>query len=374
MAVDLYQTVDRTKVDALPFIKGTHAFGYVDTNYQNRIGMIYEIDATDCKKLKALFRGKEERVITKGDRVFVLSGCKIPQFKIKEFCRGVGAVMVSEIEDATVFVGNDRVFHDHDSYEADPLNSLSMIMDFIYSKAAGDIAEVGEIDEVTLQYFPNKVDIREARYTKLMAARNGNLVTNTTRQMYGMTPFTARVTYEILSRKVVTINEECLMKQLPAAAVLNKNLCDQVMKMMASADEENHKVAHEILANSDYSDSLLYLYRIAKQDYRQIAGSRYKNVRLFVAETNIARLYNLSEEDFMKELMSKDKLTKEAVEELMPVIADGIQGILKNNKSSVFNIKLELRPELAAILGDHEYNTELGLLPLNSDKKDEEDD
>lgn len=372
MAVDLFQTVDRAKVDVLPFIRGTFPFGYIEKDI-NRLGIVYEIDATDCKKMRSLFKGKQEKIIGKGDRVFVLSGCKIPQFKIKEFCRGVGAVMVNDIESATVFVGNDRIYQDADSsiYSSGELNSLSMIIDTTWYTAKGadatiDLAE----DDVLAQYYPDG-KIKTIRYTKLLAARKNGPTTGSVRQMYCVTPYAAKVVYEILSRNVVTINEECLMKQLPPAAVLDKTLCDQVLKMMYSGDEENHKVAHEILANSDYSNSELYLYRIAKEKYSQISSSRYKNVRLFVEESQISRLYCLDEEDFLKELMSKNKLTKEAVEVLMPVIADGIENVLKQNKSSVFNIKLELRPELAAILGDHSYNTELGLLPLNQ-KQDED--
>lgn len=363
MAVDLFAKIDRSKVESLPFLKGNFPFGYVDTAYINRLGIAYEIGADDFRKMQSLFNGKQEKTIVKGDRVFVLSGCKIPQFKIKEFCRGIGAIMVNDIEDATIFVGNNRVHQSHQTYEAEPLNSLAMILDCSYLESDGPGNLL--LDEVTKDYYPDPTQIKYGRFTKLSSSRAQDCHTSSVRHMYCITPYTGRVVHAILSKGIVTINEDCLLKQLPAPVVLDKHLCDQVMRMMASTDEENHKVAHEILANCDYSNSELYLYKLAKFRYSQLSRSRYKNVRLFIKESDIVRLYGLDEEDFLKELMEKNKLTKEAVEELMPIIAKTIDDTLKANRSSVFNIKLELRPELAAVLGDHNYNTELGLLPLN---------
>lgn len=376
MAVDLFAAIDRSKVDVLPFLKGHVAFGYVDSSIHSRLGIVYEIGVDDCRKITKLFNGKEDKKIMKGDRVFVLSGCKVPQFKIKEFCRGIGAVMVSEIEDATIFVGNNRIYQEHEGYGTATIDSLSMIMDMTYGEAYSekgmDDNFTGKIDGVLRQYYPDPVTT--ARFTKYLSATASYVSIGSVRQMFCITPYAARVAYEILSRSIPTITEESLFKQLPTAAVLDKHLCEQTIAMMRSSDEENHKVAHEILANSDYSNSDLYLFKIAKESFFQINSSRYKNVRLFVQESKLSAFYAYSEEGFLKHLMENGKLDKEAIEVLMPVIAADVKATLQRNRSSVFNIKLELRPDLAAILGEHSYDLELGLLPINTKQNDDDDD
>lgn len=368
MAVDLQASIDRTKIDSLPFLGGVYPFGYVNSKYENRLGVVYEIGVDDCRKITSLFKGKQEKILAKGDKVFVLSGCKIPQFKIKDYLRGIGATMVSDIEDATVFVGNSRVFQIHGTYDANPLDSLSMIMEIAYCNATRieeDSSSTITADPVIKDYADG---VNNARFTRLLASRNTNYETGGIRIMHCITPYTARVCYEILSRGVVTINEECLFKQLPTAAVLDKQLFTQVCSMLASPDLANHKLAHEVLANCDYSDSDFFLYQLAKKYYYNISDSRYKNVRLFVTESNLQKYYSYTEVDFLNHLTIKNKLTVEALNLLLPGITSAAYSDVKTNRSSIFKIKLELREDLAALLGDHDYNKEIEPTPLTDEQ------
>ena len=361
MAVDLYQSVDRSKVDSLPFLKGSYPFGYIDSDNKNRLGVIFEIGPDDCKKMRALLKGKQERTIVKGDRVFVLSGCKVPRFKIKEFCRGLGAVMVNDIEDATVFVGNEKVYQEHDVNNCNTLDSRSMIMEMTYINAEDDtdlakFCEL-EVDPVVKDYY--KEPPVKARFTRMLSAYKSGSTIGGARNMLCITPYTARVVYSLLASQIVTINEDCLYKQLPTSSVLDKRLFEQTMAMMNSADEANRKVAHEILANSDHKDADLYLYQIAKKHYHEISSSKFKNIRLFTSESNLYQYYAYSDDEFLNHLTTSKKLSREALDLLLPTITKAAYQSVTNNKSSIFSIKLELRPDLAAILGDHEYNKEI---------------
>lgn len=361
MAVELYASIDRSKVDKLPFFKGTYPFGYVDTNDEMRLGIVYEVDAASAEKLKKLLAGKEDRKLVQGDRVFVLSGCKIPQFKIKEYLRTIGAVMVNNIEDATVFVGNKRVSKKCSDYDYIRMDSTSMIIDTVYSNTDKKELEVDEfkIDPVLNDYFPDLGKLKDVRLNKAACSNNSDAVTGSARYMQCITPYVARLAYEILSRKMITITEESLFNQLPYVAKLDKQLTEQLMMMMSSSDSDNHKTAHEILANSDWKDADLYLYTIAREHYYQLSSSRYKNIRLFREEARMAERSQMNEETFLREQLKQDKLTTEALELLLPLVADRVEQRVNAVNSSIFSIKIELKPEYENILGPHKFNKEV---------------
>lgn len=371
MAVELYASIDRSKVDRLPFCEGTYPFGYVDTNDEARLGIVYEVNAASAEKLKKLLTGKEDKKIAQGDRVFILSGNKIPQFKIKEYLRGIGAIMVNNIEDATMFVGNSRVFKRCSDYDYTKMDSTSMIIDTVYSNTDPKELKLEEFktDPVLLDYFPDLGKLKDVRLNKAAASHFSEAVKGSVRYMTCITPYVARLSYELLSKKMVTITEESLFNQLPSVAKLDKQLTEQLMMMMGSIDEENHKTAHEILANSDWKDADLYLYTIARAHFYQINGSRYKNVRLFREEAGMHDRYTTTEELFLKEQLKENKLTAEALELLLPLVTKRVEDRVSAINSSVFKVKIELKPEYENILGAHQFNKE-----VKPDKNTEEDE
>lgn len=369
MAVELFASIDKSKVDMLPFITGAYPFGYKDSSYTSRLGIVYEISAESAKKIKKILKGKVNKNIEKKDRVFVLSGCKIPQFKIKEFCRGVGAIMVNEIEEATVVVGNDRVAVAHNDYNTSSLNSLSLLLDSNYRDAEKVDFYKFRIDDVLKEYHPDLDKIKNVRFNRAACHNHGDYIVGKDRYMHAMTPYLARAIYEILSRKLPIITEDCLYKQLPSIIKLDKEVYHQIMTMMNSSDEENQKTAHEILANCDYTDSELYLYAIARGYWYQISRSRFKNVKLFREEAKLQRLYKQDEEKYLTRKANENKLTVEMLNLILPTIAEKLKTEIDHITSSIFTLKMELKPEFANILGEHQFNKK-----VKSNKNTEEND
>lgn len=362
MAVELFDSINRSKVDKLPFLKtssggGAYPFGYKDIHNKGRLGIVYEVTAENKEKIKKLLSGKEDRQIQAKDRVFVLSGCKIPQFKIKEYLRGIGAVMVNEIEEATVFVGNNVISQNYGSSHYAYLNSTSMIIGTNYFTADTLDHTDYELDPVLNDYYPDLEELGSVRLNKAAASAHKGQI-GRERFMDCITPYVARVVYEILSRKIITINEDCLFKQLPGVVSLDKELTQSLMSMMESDDEETQKTAHEILANCDWKgkEAELYLYTIARGHYGQISRSRFKNVKLFLAESKLRDYWNTEEEVYLRKKADNDKLTVEMLDLILPLVAKKVESRVDHINSSVFTIKMELKPEFANLLGEHQFN------------------
>ena len=366
MSVDLFPNVNRSKVEKLPFLKGTFPFVYNNHKGKTKLGIVYEVDNANYNKITDLLYGKITKTIGTKDRVFVLSGCKVPQFKIKDYCKKVGAIMTGDVTDATIVVGNNGVSQEMQKYNYDLFGSKTMVFEMDGYTTHSVESEKVEFDLILGDYFPDFDQIKQFLMTKAAAAFvNGTSV----RTGCYITPYAATVLYEILSRKLPTISDDCLMEQLPTAIKLDREVCEQLTAMMASKDEENHKTAHEILANCDYSDSEFYLYTIARQFWSQLGRSRYKNVRLFYKEAKINELAETDEEDYIEKRFENETLTKEELELLIPIIAKSMNDRSTYLRSNLFKIKMELRPEYEKILGEHKFNKELNYKQNTDDEE-----
>lgn len=377
MAVYLYDKVDVEAIKKLPFIMGSFGFAYTDSEAgKTRLGVIHEVDSVNFEKLKNLIAGKEERKIGAKDRVFVLTGCKVPLFKIKEYVRQQKAVMTDDIADATIFVGNSRGTIELTDYTNINLNSLSMFIETPYvtneSSAYPERSDKIEIDPVYEQFFPKERN--EVRFIKSASNKMSEYCDFKRvgwRRMCAVTPYVMHLTYHILSKKIPTISDTCLQNQLPAAAVLDAELCERLMAMYASTDEDNHKLANEVLANCDYSNAELYLYKISRHHFYKISNSRYKNVKLFINSSLLGRFTSMSEDSFIAECVNRGTISKEILDALVPVVLMKLSMMVSNWKSNVYNIKLELRPDFDQLLGEHSYNKTIEI--SKSEKNDNED-
>ena len=371
MAVDLFQDVDRSKVDRLPFIKGTYPFGYITSNYIERLGIIYEVEEADARKLSKVLKGKDDKIIGKKDRVYVLPGCKVPQFKIKDFCKGIGAVFTGKVEDATVVVGNPKMEGEDWSHNsAYYTNSTSLLFYTLYSRTNGWDDDL-EVDDVVKNYYPDSDKIEECRYNMACSySNNENIRGGVPRLMYAVTPYAMKVIYEILSRKVPIITEDQLLEQMPTVTKLDKVMCEELLTML-NAGESDQKTAHEILANCDHKDSKFYLYRIARAHSSQFSRSRFKNIRLFYNEANIQNLAGTGEETFMEEARADGTLNKEILDALLPIVEKQVAHQLKHARSEIFEVKMTLIPEYSSILGE-EHSKIINNVNIDKDDYEEE--
>lgn len=369
MSVDTFLSVERSKIDKLPFLKGTYPLGYLNHKDQLKLGVIYKVDFEDYEKIERLLNGKTEKIIGKKDRVFVLTGCKVPAFKIKDYCKKVGAIVTNDIESATVMVGNGNITYNFDSYAYEVLNPSNLIFNSETYLTDELEDEKVDFDSVLKDYYPHYDKINHFLLTKSAASRVG--LGERRERGYFITPYAAKIVHAVLSKKIVTITDDHLMKQLPPAIKLDKAVCQQLITMMDSSDEENHKTAHEILANCDYSDADLYLYTIARNHWGQLCRSRYKNVKLFVDTAKIKNLAGKMEDTYLQEKLESNSLVKEELDLLLPLVQKRLLARRVYVYSKIFNIKIELKPEYEKIVGEHQFNTLLNKT-TNTDDDDEE--
>src|SRR5688572_12267243 len=105
MNLNIFVPLNLEKISQLKFIEKTVPFMFVETGDGPVIfGAVHLVSSDTVYKLSDMFKGKDDVKINKGDKIYVFPGCKIPQFKIKEGLKELGAKFTSSWEEATIFL------------------------------------------------------------------------------------------------------------------------------------------------------------------------------------------------------------------------------------------------------------------------------
>ena len=103
--------------------------------------------------------------------------------------------------------------------------------------------------------------------------------------------------------------------------LINAEVYDQLTQMFVSTDEDNHIIAMEIMANSNYKQSLLYMHLIFKEHYYKISNCHTKNhvnfksLLAYLGKDNYSLQSSL--DTIVKSLLEKQVLTEEMLNILM---------------------------------------------------------
>lgn len=225
-----------------------------------------------------------------GDKLYFLPGVNIPRVKVKDLILNYNISVVRNIKDANVIFGGN--------------NSEAKMVDtgWFYSLKTEDFKECFEALKPHLdQYDINSIETalefykHEHIFTNWVAI---NEITDNSLECYksyvqnpGAVAMSSRGSkylniiledYEeimdyAVSRKV--FHESGLIDKLNSddAILIDSTVFEQLDNMFQSSDADNHVIAMEIMANSKYKESLLYIHMLFKEHYHKINNSGTKN-------------------------------------------------------------------------------------------------
>lgn len=157
-------------------------------------------------------------------------------------------------------------------------------------------------------------------------------------------------------------DESELLKYLNGsdALAIEENMYESLCEMFDSSDRDNHTMAMEIMANSQFEESILYLGLLFNKYYNRIQDSRTKshvNFKSLLALMEIRSGYfHLSIDEIVERLKKHSKLTKENVDLLLKKLGDNITG---SGNSTYFKVKtITMSEEMLEVLNlNYEYRT-----------------
>ena len=322
---------------------------------------IYEVDADDNEliiKVEPLYcaDGSTDIVTvtdkdytpSKGDKLYFLPGVNIPRVKLKDLSLQHGIKTTRNINDAThIFAGKnikDKITSGAWYYSIQTsavraiLNDPELVMDDYYKENLTQALEFYTEDEIILDYsaagqLRNSELAFVKRYTYNSVSRYSSVYYSVDSDHTDLFP-------DILTMDIY--DESKLLKHINGddAATIDATMFQQISDMFKSSDSDNHILAMEIMANSNYIDSLLYLEMLFKDHAGKMYNCHtrnhvnFKSLLSYLGKSKNNMDTNV--DDIMKSLINKDVLDTDKINVLMEHYSDEIG---RRGNSTFFKVK-----------------------------------
>jgi len=273
----------------------------------------------------------------KGDKLYFLPGVNIPRIKLKDLATKFGIRTVRDVSEANVIFGSSKTKDKITGYSWKYKIPTTLVQLFFETyKNDMDDYQFSKIDNA-LEFYTEEyilTDWSTARtftdndlpqwnsYSQQPQFLSFNASRNTSSEHVHEINKEYIHLYQLIKGREI-IDESCLLDQLNGddAVIIDADMFTQLTTMFNSSDDDNHILAMEILANSKYKESLLYIEMIFKNHSYSIGNCHTKNhvnfksLLSYLGKSN--RYIDTSLDDIMESLISKKVLTKDKVDILL---------------------------------------------------------
>lgn len=292
------------------------------------------LNATNAVTKNNITISPNEYIPKIGDKLYFLPGVNIPRVKLKNLILDYNVTIVKNVKDATAIFGSKHSI------------SKMMTTKWYYSLKTEDFKECYQalkphlddraIDNIdtALEFYTGewvhsdwnsitKICDNDLNVYKTLIINPGIVAESNRTSKY--LEVISEEYYKLLSdlQGKVILSDGSLVDKLNGdqAIVINAEVYDQLTQMFESTDEDNHIIAMEIMANSNYKQSLLYMHLIFKEHYYKISNCHTKNhvnfksLLAYLGKDNYSLQSSL--DTIVKSLLEKQVLTEEMLNILM---------------------------------------------------------
>jgi len=316
---------------------------------------------------------KNEYIPMKGDKLYFLPGVNIPRIKLKDLATKFGIRTVRDINEATIIFGSSKT-KDKMTGSSWKYKIPTTLVQLFFETYKNDM------DDYQFSKIDNALEFYTEEYilTDWSTARNFtdtdcpqfnsyslqpayldyvNNKKSSSEYVYDITTDYLNLFKSIQGKEI--IDESCLLDQLNGddAVIIDADMFTQLSTMFNSSDDDNHILAMEILANSKYKESLLYIEMLFK-DYSYKIGNchtknhvNFKSLLSYLGKAN--RYIDTSLDDIMESLISKKVLTKDKVDILLENYGEEIKN---RGDSTYFKVQTITVNEDTLSLLNENYN------------------
>jgi len=317
------------------------------------------------------------------DKLFFGKAVTIPRVKLKNLTKDYKIKATTKVEDATaIFVSNNAF----SKYTEDVWNykvTTEAFKSFIEEAVNHGVIDDYYVEKVkdALEFYTNEF-IAIPYHTRVLLEHQNipfhikNGTSFSSQRMYYISDTYFASYNEILNATCPVYNESDLLKYLNGddALAIEENMYDSLCEMFESSDRDNHTMAMEIMANSNFEGSLLYLCLLFHEYSSRIQESRTKshvNFKSLLAMMDIRGGYfYLSVDDIMEKLKDNNQLTKENVDVVLKKLGEKITG---NGDTKYFRVKtISLSEDMLAVLNlNYEYKVFDDFVPQTPEIEEE---
>ena len=298
---------------------------------------------------------RKNYVPRRNDKLYFLPGVNIPRVKLKNLATEYNIKTVRDVEDAThIFAGKDTsakiggicweytldriavenfitlAKEDIDSYDFDKLELAlaSYTEDYVYCSYNTRRLILGFDNNLpcksNLQFQQNllKLQHNDSHRVSVIKSDYEDLYTYVAQcDLYSEASLLAHVNGD-------------------DAVIIDLVVFDQLQTMLRSSDDDNATLALEIMANCNYSDSLLYLEMLFKECAYNIAecsAKKHVNFKSLLSYLNKhGRYFDTNLDDIIRSLMAKNVLTQDKLDVLIDRYRDELS---RGGSTNFFRVK-----------------------------------
>lgn len=322
---------------------------------------------------------KEPYVPQQGDKIYFLPEVSVPRVKFKNVSLEYGIKTVRDPKQANVFFGCSKSAHHMTTnkwaYKL-PTSELKKFIELVDHRL--DRHTRDKID-TALEFYEN--DTVAISWT-IMNNINGAIANNNCSK-YSQRIVTIDDSFkeEFEHLQSLTIYDESSVIDIlngEDAAVIDKDMFEHLREMFNSSDRDNHVLAMEIMANSKYTESLVYLellfhyYASRIMDIHSKNHVNFKSLVSYLGK-NMRTLYT-DLDDIGNSLINKGQFTTDKLEIVMEYLSDEIKF---RGDSRHFTVKtITVHPDYIAQLGsNYTYNVQDDYIgpemPIEFDEEEE---
>ena len=213
-------------------------------------------------------------VPTKGDTIYLLPGVNIPRMKLKDLALNLGIRVVRDPAKATVvFSGKSSVGKVTTSnwyYFADAETILNNVKKMCKDQYYIDKLETAITATGSTRVCSNWSDMRNTLC-------NGDMAIYESQYLFGIEAEYLDTYNDIQSKSIYCESELITNINGDDSTVIDYAVYQQLKSMFESSDDDNHVLAMEIMANSHYEKSVLYLLMLISDFNHIISNTHTRN-------------------------------------------------------------------------------------------------
>ena len=299
---------------------------------------------------------KTPYVPQQGDKIYFLPEVSVPRVKFKNVSLEYGIKTVRNIKEANVFFGCSKSTHHMTinkwPYKL-PTSELKEFIQLIDHRLDGHTRDK---IETALEFYENE----EVAISWTVANNVTGAIANSKCSKYSQRVVIVDDQYkeEYEHLQSLTIYDESSVIDIlngEDAAVIDKDMYEHLSEMFKSSDRDNHVLAMEIMANSKYTESLIYLELLFHDHSNRIMDIHSKNHVNFKSLVsylgkNMRSLYT-DLDDIGDSLLNKGQFTTDKLEIVMEHLSSEIQN---RGDSKYFTVKtITVHPDYIVALGSN---------------------
>lgn len=327
---------------------------WYDSYDMSKLAFKFEVDIKKCdfdnvNDDKIFNTASTGYIPTLNDKLYFAKGVNIPRVKLKNLAKDYKIKSTTNLADATaIFISENS-------------NSKYTTTQWTYTVATTEFKQYFE-DYVALEtgdaYYNEKVENALEFYTEELIGvsyhtrnflENGNIPfrltsgTSYSSKRYNKIQDEYLSAYNEINNSTLPVYDESeLLKHLNGneALGIDSDMYDSLCEMFNSSDTDNHTIAMEIMANSNFEDSVLYLSLLFYSYSGQMQQCRSKGHVNFKSLLSLMTLpgsyFRMNIDDVMDKLKKHKQLTKENVDIVLKLHGDDITD---GGNSTYFRVK-----------------------------------